>query len=318
MEQVIEHGAPDAMLDIQERRKEMTVLKNRSMICDKQINIQTENEHCIDKTTRDMEIKILQLEQEANRKGLDVTQLDDDPLFMKINDPDFIEFRKKKVEKHAIDALQKKFHIKFKEQKDKLEDIILHHNDFMTSLDTREGYKNQAQTKIDITSYPLNQELDQILEKLKGYLPVISSRLPWNTSVSFKSRSTSNSRNTGYIKNNKVLFKNNISYKNHILIDKSKNLNSKSVNDLAVQNRENKRPHPKPLMIQENSTIEILKSNKGSHLNKGLLSKQTHSPFMKNHFEKSVDNSFLNQDLKTPHIVKLNSSPKKPSSGSKK
>lgn len=210
MEQVIEHGETDAMHQIQECLKDMIVINKRSKECDEKLKFQDDTDKFLDNTTKELEKKILKLELEVKSKGLSLDQLEEDILSLQLSDPTFIEVKKKKVEKHAINAIHKKFYTKFKDQKAAIEDILIHHNEFIKTLqdegDNDETITSEAQL-LNIDEFPLIQEITKILSELHGCIPAITSRLPWQGMNCPKPRSTS-SNSRGIYKNNKVTFNN--------------------------------------------------------------------------------------------------------------
>jgi hypothetical protein len=211
MDQVIQNGETDAMREIQECRKEITVLNNKSKIMDKQMEVQKENEDCIQKNTIEMEKKIKDLENKAKSQGINIEQLDEDKLFLQVRDPKLIELRKKIIERNAINSIEKKFYTKFNTQKEKLEQILLGYNEFLDTLNSRpdkQSIESNIRDLIDINSNLLYNEITKQLDELKRSLPTISTRLPWQTGLFFKPRSTSNSRSKAYLKTNKVTFGN--------------------------------------------------------------------------------------------------------------
>lgn len=208
MEQVIIHGETDAMHQIQECLKDMIVVNKRSKECDEKIKLQNDTDQFLDKTTQELEKKIKQLELEAKSKGLSLDQLEEDALGLQLSDPNFIEVKKKKVEKHAINAIHKKFYTKFKDQKLALENVLIHHNEFIKTLQEEGNYDDTIASEaqlLNIDDFPLTQEIVKTLSELHGCIPAITSRLPWQGMNCPKPRSTSSNSRVVY-KNNKVTF----------------------------------------------------------------------------------------------------------------
>lgn len=77
-----------------------------------------------------------------------------------------IEYKKKQVEKHAISALNKKFYVQFLKQKEDLEDKLNKHNDFIENMNNGEtNTQRKAENTIDINTFPLMKEINQVLEE---------------------------------------------------------------------------------------------------------------------------------------------------------
>jgi hypothetical protein len=211
-----------------------------------------------------MKTKLKDLENKAQKIGIN-TQKDNDELEDDVRDPKLVESQKKIAEKNAINAIHKKFYAKFKEQKERFESKLIDHNEFLNTVSNKaysrsKSYNNvrfyDAENKmpvIDVENHELMQGINSFMEGLKPCLPNITSKLPWQTSSSFKPHLTN--QNTSY--NNmklKSLSKNSNSAKQ---LPNSKPPNLKSYSKLQFRKPPtgNIEVVPKHKMINEKSDI---------------------------------------------------------------
>jgi hypothetical protein len=185
-----------------------------------------------------MKTKLKDLEHKAQKQGINI-QKDNDDMEDDVRDPKLVESQKKIVEKNAINAIHKKFYAKFKEQKERLESKLIDHNYFLNTISAKAYSRSKssnnvrfydAESKIpviDVENHELMQGINSFMEGLKPCLPNITSKLPWQTSSSFKSHITN--QNTSY--NNMKL--------------KSLTKNSNSVKQLPNSKKPNLQSHSK-------------------------------------------------------------------------
>lgn len=277
MDQVINHGATDAMREIQECMKQLIVIDQKKKQYDAQIKFQEESEQQIDTHTDYIKAKLKDLENKAQQLGID-TQNDKDESDEYLRDPKLLENQKKKIEKNALIAIHKKFYAKLKEQKEKLESKLMDHNDFLSTAPTKAEFRSKSSNDtrslnaevnnkiapvIDIETHELVQEINSHIEDLKPCLPNITSRLPWVLGTLFKRQSTS--QNTRY--GNSIKFKS---------VTKSFNVNS--VKELSDSKEPTLKSY-KNLQIgnQPPDTIKIIKSDS----KRRIVHSQNRTPFEK-------------------------------------
>ena len=267
MEQVIEYGATDAMKEIQEGLKQMIVLNKRKKQLDAQIEFQAKTEADLDYHSLEIKQKLSALEDKARQLGLNPEKLEEpDLISLHLKDPKIVELKKKKIEKNALMAIHKKFYGKIKDQKEILEQKLAQHNDFLVNHGPSSPQKG---AKIDIQNHEIVRQMDGVLAELKGALPTISKKLPWQTMESFKPRSTSSQSRYPYKQPKRIVY--------------SRNMGSKSVNDLSSKSGQSKSQNRNGRNLQigtkQASTIEVLKSHEMGH-SRPLLS-QNRTPFGK-------------------------------------
>lgn len=279
------------------------------------LNFQAESEIKLESKAEELERKIRELEREAKSKGINLSKFEEeDEIAIAIKDPKLIEYKKKQVEKHAINALNKKFYAQFKKQREQLEDKLNKHNDFIESMNNDETNTQRKSEKIiDVDSFPLLQEINEVLAEWKESVPLINSKLPWKTSKLFKPRSSSSNSRLPY-KKNKVSFKGkytNLDSKK-IVVRNSRNNNSKSVNDLNNNKSSQNKPISRNLKLdtKQASTIEILRENKGSIQHKMLNNKDLYTPYAANNMKPTLTNTVTNKSYTSNYSMSVHSSSK--------
>lgn len=263
-------------------------------------NFQSESEMKLDQKAQELEFKVNQLEKEVKAKGLDINYQEEDTIAMQVNDPGFINLKKKEVESHSINAIHKKYYTKIKEQRDQLQLKLTMYNDNIKAQRAESNNKDKIDVDlIDIDNHPLMKHLNETLAELQEALPKITSRLPWRSSKLFKPRSSSSNIRAPQ-RHNKVSFKNRYSnndlHSNNILV-KSRNTNSKSVNDLANKSN-NVQPTGRQvhLTAKQASTIEVLRVNGArSYVKDTLTGNENYTPYHQGNLKPALSGSTANK-----------------------
>ena len=191
MEQIIDRGQNDAMEEIHNALKALTVLNEKKAQLNSQIELQQKTEGDLENETLNMRVKLDDVETKAQLKGLSLDQQDhEDELYTR--HPDQVEALKKKIEKHSIQAIRRKFFTKISKQQQRLQEALDTYN---TSVDFHKKEMQQfgeeselSKEKITINNHPLMKEITHTLNELKGSLPKINSKLSWEKPRFFKSR----------------------------------------------------------------------------------------------------------------------------------
>ena len=105
---------------------------------------------------------------------------------------------KKKIEKHSINAIHRKFYTKILKQKDRLSQDLATYNDSVAihtrnnTIDLADRDPNKKdldlsmETRLKIRNHPLMKEINSTLIELKKSLPTITSKLTWDKPLFYK------------------------------------------------------------------------------------------------------------------------------------
>lgn len=126
LEEVIKRGKNDAMNEVSKLITQLTVLQERNFKLDKEIEFQNKNEIEIDDNTEKTIAKLGHAESDARKLEIDIKNPENESLTS--YNPEAIIIRKKKVEKHSINAISRKFHAKILIQKERLDRVISKYN----------------------------------------------------------------------------------------------------------------------------------------------------------------------------------------------
>lgn len=197
MEQVMSKGMNDAMSDIQDKLKKLTVLHSIKYRKGKQLEFEEQNQARLEEGASMMSLRVKQLEDEVKSKGLSLSyQVTEDE-----NDQgskEYVLVNKKSIEQHSLNAIHRKFYTKIYEQRERLAQLIRNYNNAVETHqqqtfddDKKVSFKEGV---INVNDHPLMQQIDQSLSDLQKSLPKISSKLPWD-----KPRFIEGSQNQPYI-----------------------------------------------------------------------------------------------------------------------
>ena len=202
MEQVIKRGKTDAMNEITEITKDLIALEERKVRYDKQLQFQLKTEAEVDEETERALERLREIEEVAKAEGL----LDKEPEdeYSMLYSPERVRDMKKKIEKHSINAIHRKFFTIITRQKEKLSTVLRNYNDSLSihyeqinphgsnlnntlefkkeEIKNENSKNSQSPNKIKIKQHFLIQEINKSLAQLKKSLPAISSKLPWKRS----------------------------------------------------------------------------------------------------------------------------------------
>lgn len=128
MDQVIERGTNDAMQEIHDKLKQLTVLNEKKRNLDDKIAFQNKTEDDMDNEMKTMSQKVRELELKARQKGISLSQTDDDKS-QPLRNPEEVTNMKKKIEMHSLNAIHRKFYAKILRQKEALEQKLHSHNE---------------------------------------------------------------------------------------------------------------------------------------------------------------------------------------------
>ncbi|CAI2363241.1 unnamed protein product [Moneuplotes crassus] len=239
MNEVMTVGVSDAMGVIQDNVKQMTVLVNKKRQYEAQIQFQTETETQIDEHTENIKKKVEGLEVKLRSIGLNPDAEQGDILSEKLKDPLLMKIKKQRIVKIAKESMNKKFYTKFKEQKERLIHILSKYDESFS----KKSNLYTPDSKLQESKYPVLEKINKILTELNPEFPVISSKLPWTSSVNFKPRSSRGNMKDPYsIKSTHKLRK----------------LNSRSSNDISDPFSKSKIQNPRNFEL---STPSIPHSN---------------------------------------------------------
>jgi len=124
---IIIRGSNDAMEQIQEGLKNLTVLNDKKHKLETIIEKQQNGEAIIEMNTKRFEQELHKLEEEAKAKGLSLKSYATESVLRPRNSHE-VENLRKSVERHSLNAIHRKFFTKIFHQKEKLTKYIKDHN----------------------------------------------------------------------------------------------------------------------------------------------------------------------------------------------
>mmetsp|Transcript_29533 Transcript_29533/g.26115 ORF Transcript_29533/g.26115 Transcript_29533/m.26115 type:complete len:401 (-) Transcript_29533:59-1261(-) len=193
LNQVIKRGKNDAINEVSGFLKDLVVFEERNQKYDNQIEFQNKTEIEIDEETVNAKIRVEEIEQQCKDEGI----LDKDPqqeMNSFIYSPEKINIMKKKIEKHSLDAIHRKFYTKILKQKERLNQDLSSHHDSLTFHNTtlnsedipRKNLSVSFESKLKLKKHPLMKEINKTLTDLKKSLPTITSKLTWEKPLFYR------------------------------------------------------------------------------------------------------------------------------------
>lgn len=134
-------GQPDAMLEIQEKIKEMTVLFDRVQKIDKKLEFQLVTKEEADRKTHELAEKLKQLEAEAQKNDIDINEvysreIGEEENFDISKDPNIYD-KKQAVIEQAMQVNQSMYSKKLEELNEKLKGLLQERNSCIEKIRLR-------------------------------------------------------------------------------------------------------------------------------------------------------------------------------------